>query len=147
MAFKIRQVLSGLLRQLQRDRDRFVPLADEANLHDDKADDRIRSLERFRILERLELAVDELPDDLREVIDLLHYEGLKQEDAAALLGISVRQVKRRWQKAKLELHRIVKDDPLIEAPHPEEASDVSGKPAVRPEGALEGGAGVPDARA
>jgi RNA polymerase sigma-70 factor (ECF subfamily) len=47
--------------------------------------------------------VDTLPDEEREVFDVLFYQNVSQADAAALLGISVRSVKRRWQKARLLL--------------------------------------------
>ena len=50
-----------------------------------------------------------LPDDEREVFDLLYYEGVSQEEAADLLGCSVRTVRRRWQDAKLLLHGGVND--------------------------------------
>lgn len=46
-----------------------------------------------------------LPDDEREVFGLVFYQGLTQEDAAELLGVSLRTVQRRWQAALLLLHR------------------------------------------
>jgi RNA polymerase sigma-70 factor (ECF subfamily) len=48
--------------------------------------------------------VDRLPDEDREVFDLLYYQGLSQADAAVLLGVSDRTIKRRWQSARLALH-------------------------------------------
>ncbi|MBX9626179.1 MAG: sigma-70 family RNA polymerase sigma factor [Gemmataceae bacterium] len=45
-----------------------------------------------------------LPDDEREVFELVWYQGLKQVNAAALLGVSDRTVLRRWQAACLKLH-------------------------------------------
>lgn len=48
--------------------------------------------------------VETLPDDEREVVNLLFYEALTQEDAAQVLGVNVRTVKRRWQAARLKLH-------------------------------------------
>src|SRR5262245_15871701 len=45
-----------------------------------------------------------LPDEEREVFDLLWYQGLGQAEAAELLGISERTLKRRWQAARLSLH-------------------------------------------
>src|SRR5262249_13050160 len=45
-----------------------------------------------------------LPDEEREVFDLLWYQGLSQAEAADLLGVSERTVKRRWQTARLKLH-------------------------------------------
>jgi RNA polymerase sigma-70 factor (ECF subfamily) len=48
--------------------------------------------------------VQELPGREREIVDLLWYHELTQEEAAKLLGISPRQVKRLWRSAKLMLH-------------------------------------------
>lgn len=48
--------------------------------------------------------VSRLSEEHREVLNLLFYEGLMQEEAAAILGISTRTLKRRWQEAKLQLH-------------------------------------------
>jgi RNA polymerase sigma factor (sigma-70 family) len=48
--------------------------------------------------------VERLPDDEREIVNLLFYEALTQDDAAKLLGVNVRTVKRRWQSARLKLH-------------------------------------------
>jgi RNA polymerase sigma factor (sigma-70 family) len=45
-----------------------------------------------------------LPDEEREVFDLLWYQGLNQAMAAELLGVSERTIKRRWQAARLHLH-------------------------------------------
>jgi RNA polymerase sigma-70 factor (ECF subfamily) len=48
--------------------------------------------------------VEALPDDEREVFDLLWYEGLTQAEAAELLGVTERTVQRRWQAARLALY-------------------------------------------
>jgi RNA polymerase sigma-70 factor (ECF subfamily) len=45
-----------------------------------------------------------LPDQEREVFDLLYYEGVSQDEAAAILGCSARTIRRRWNEAKLRLH-------------------------------------------
>lgn len=50
-----------------------------------------------------------LPDEEREVFDLLYYEGVSQEEAAAILACSVRTLRRRWNDAKLRLHGDVDD--------------------------------------
>lgn len=47
--------------------------------------------------------VEALPDDLREVFNLTWYQGLSQEEAARVLGVSVPTVKRRWREVRLEL--------------------------------------------
>jgi DNA-directed RNA polymerase specialized sigma24 family protein len=49
------------------------------------------------------LQVEGLPDEEREAFDLLWYQGLTQAEAAELLGVSGRTVKRRWQAARLRL--------------------------------------------
>lgn len=46
--------------------------------------------------EEIHLVMAELPDDERQVVNLLFYNGLTQLEAAELLGISLRTVKRRW---------------------------------------------------
>ncbi len=49
-----------------------------------------------------------LPSEEREVIDLLFYQELPQSEAAALIGVTVRTVQRRWQAALVKLHEILK---------------------------------------
>ena len=46
-----------------------------------------------------------LPDEEREVFGLIFYQGMTQDDAAAVLGVAVRTIQRRWQAAMLNLHR------------------------------------------
>jgi RNA polymerase sigma-70 factor (ECF subfamily) len=48
-------------------------------------------------------AVEGLPDDEREVFDLLWYHGLAHTEAAELLGVNERTVRRRWQDARLHV--------------------------------------------
>ena len=52
-----------------------------------------------------------LPDEQREVFDLLWYEGLTQPDAAEVLGVSLATLKRRWQSARIALHEALQSDP------------------------------------
>jgi len=47
--------------------------------------------------------VEALPDDEKEVVGLLFYEALTQEEAASVLGVSLRTVKRRWHSARCRL--------------------------------------------
>ena len=51
-----------------------------------------------------------LPDEEREVFDLIWYQGLSQAEAAALLNVSERTIKRRWQSARLKLHDAMKGE-------------------------------------
>jgi RNA polymerase sigma-70 factor (ECF subfamily) len=53
---------------------------------------------------RFHTLVEALSEDEREVVNLLFYEALTQEEAAQLLGVNVRTVKRRWQAARLALN-------------------------------------------
>jgi RNA polymerase sigma factor (sigma-70 family) len=48
-------------------------------------------------------AVGDLPDEQREVFQLIWYGGLQQAEVANLLGISVPTVQRRWYAAQLSL--------------------------------------------
>jgi RNA polymerase sigma factor (sigma-70 family) len=48
--------------------------------------------------------VEQLPADEKEVFDLLWYQELSQAEAAALLQVSERTIKRRWAAARLRLH-------------------------------------------
>ncbi len=55
--------------------------------------------------------VEQLPDEQREIFDLLWYQGLSQEEAAALIGVTARTVKRRWRSARLTLHAWLEQSP------------------------------------
>jgi len=48
--------------------------------------------------------VEQLPAEEKEVFDLLWYQELSQAEAAALLQVSERTIKRRWAAARLRLH-------------------------------------------
>ncbi len=48
--------------------------------------------------------IAKLPDEEREVCELLWYQGLTQPEAAELLDMPLRTLKRRWQKVRLALH-------------------------------------------
>lgn len=52
-----------------------------------------------------------LPPAEREVFDLLWYQGLNQEDAGAVLGVTSRTVKSRWRSAKLLLKQMLDEGP------------------------------------
>src|SRR5262249_10094354 len=50
--------------------------------------------------------IEALPDDEREVVELLYYQGLSQAEASEVLHVSVRSVQRRWHTALCKLHRV-----------------------------------------
>jgi RNA polymerase sigma factor (sigma-70 family) len=58
----------------------------------------------------LHLQIEALPQEQRQVVDLLYYQGLSQPEAALLLGVAVRTVQRRWHDALLRLHELWKGE-------------------------------------
>ena len=69
----------------------------------DEAEDVGDGLEEEIPLERWESfhrAVENLPEEHREVFKLVWYLGADRETAAKTLGLSVRTVGRRWQEAR-----------------------------------------------
>lgn len=53
-------------------------------------------------------AVENLPPEEREVVSLIFYHGWTQVEVAALLQVSEKTVRRRWQDIRLKLHSILK---------------------------------------
>ena len=53
--------------------------------------------------------VEKLPEEEREVFDLIWYQGLGHTEAGELLAVCPRTVKRRWQSACLKLHDALPD--------------------------------------
>ena len=51
-----------------------------------------------------------LPEDEATVTDLLFYQGLTQEAVALHLGVDVRTVQRRWQRARRKLDELLEPD-------------------------------------
>jgi len=54
--------------------------------------------------------IDRLPEEEREIVSLLYYQGLSQAEAAAILGVTVRTVQRHWRSALLKLHDLLSGD-------------------------------------
>jgi RNA polymerase sigma factor (sigma-70 family) len=80
------------------------PPADSSDGGRDPVDDRQEpdSLARWSELHEL---IGKLPDEEREVVGALFYQGLTQPEAAELLNLSLRTVQRRWHDALCRLHR------------------------------------------
>jgi len=66
-----------------------------------KAPSQSEELERW---EALHEAAAKLPEELREVFNLVYYQGLTKQGVARILGVHLSTVKRRWQEAQLLLH-------------------------------------------
>lgn len=54
--------------------------------------------------------VEQLPEEEREVFDLVWYQGLTQAAAAELLNVSSRTVLRRWQLARVKVYRALHNE-------------------------------------
>jgi len=54
--------------------------------------------------------IEALPEEEREMFDLLFYEGVSQPEAAIVLQTSLRTVKRRWQRARLMLQQALRGE-------------------------------------
>lgn len=62
---------------------------------------------RLAELSEFHQRVEQLPDDENEIFSLIWYQGLSREQAAEVLGVSVRTVGRRWREARLRLGEFV----------------------------------------
>jgi RNA polymerase sigma-70 factor (ECF subfamily) len=58
---------------------------------------------------RILKAIDDLPEEEREVFGLVHVQGLMQGEAAEVLGVSIRTVQRRLNCALLLLAKELED--------------------------------------
>lgn len=83
-----------------------VFLVDEAVDAGDGLEEEI-PLERWESFHR---AVENLPEELREVFRIVWYLGADRETAAKTLGLSIRTVGRRWQEAREMVGRAVGGD-------------------------------------
>ncbi len=57
--------------------------------------------------------VEALPEVDREVFDLLWYQELTQAEAATVLAISERTLRRRWRVARVKVYAALKGGPLV----------------------------------
>jgi RNA polymerase sigma factor (sigma-70 family) len=112
-AMQVRRVLLDLKKHY------YGPLGIGTNHHTDhqppdesggrlsKAASQSEELERW---EALHEAAARLSEELREVFNLVYYQGLTKEEVARILGVHLSTVKRRWQEAKLRLHDELADE-------------------------------------
>jgi RNA polymerase sigma factor (sigma-70 family) len=56
-------------------------------------------------------AVGSLPEDERQIMDLLWYRGLTHAQAAESLGVATKTVQRRWASARLMIRDALKGEP------------------------------------
>ncbi len=76
--------------------------------HDDRpviaAVDLTNAPDRLASWTELHTHIANLPDEEREVCELLWYQGLTQPQAAEVLAMPLRTLKRRWQRVRIALH-------------------------------------------
>lgn len=83
------------------------PASDDATT--DVPADETHEASRLAAWTEMHEKVGALPEDEREVFELIWYQGLRQQEVAEVLETSVRTVKRRWQAARLRLHDQLQD--------------------------------------
>jgi RNA polymerase sigma-70 factor (ECF subfamily) len=108
-ALEIRRVLLDIVRKLRgrgrQQRPKNVSLAGGpdpekdigANVEDPD------TWRRLGLLLDLLEAIAKLPDDLREVVELIIFQGLTQREVAQVIGVHEDTVKRRWSRARVLL--------------------------------------------
>jgi RNA polymerase sigma-70 factor (ECF subfamily) len=96
-------VLSFLRKRKLRRRTFLEPAEDVVEWQDPDADTPESSLEREEFKEAVWQAIMELDPEHREIIILSHFEGLRYEEIASLLGCPVGTVKSRLYRARAAL--------------------------------------------
>ena len=69
--------------------------------------DPLEELSRARLREALDLAIERLPDDYRELISLRHYGELAYEEIAELKGMPLGTVKNKLFRARQALRDLL----------------------------------------
>jgi RNA polymerase sigma-70 factor (ECF subfamily) len=94
----MRWQLNDLARLLD-ERPRLATVSESGLMARPDSSDSVLSQDACRML----AAIDALPEDDREVFELVRIQGLTHVDAAAVVGISVKTVQRRLNRARLLL--------------------------------------------
>ena len=98
-ATQIRRTLLDLARKYQD-----VPGVGNADLQNAPSDESQcpRSLSEWSDFHE---CIDQLPNECREVIELIWYGGHEQKAIAEMLGLSVPTIQRRWYRAQILLYK------------------------------------------
>ncbi len=106
-ATEIRRELIELCRYCQRFEDVGGEAAEpEVARHDT---DKI-TVQELRNWVQFHDSVESLPEQQREVFELMWYHEMLRGEAAELLGVSLRDVRRLWRSARLNLHELLGGD-------------------------------------
>jgi RNA polymerase sigma-70 factor (ECF subfamily) len=109
-ALQIRRVLLDLVRQREgRDGARRPPVALPSPDYPSAMEPAETTYEPSRLAAWREFheAVEKLPPEEREAVDLLWYQELSQDEAAELLGVDKSTIKRRWRRAREKLAHVL----------------------------------------
>ncbi len=91
-----------------------APMDDEVDVRRidpvDPGPDPLTDLSRARLRERLDAAIERLPDDYRELISLRHYGELPYEEIADLKGMPLGTVKNKLFRARQALRDLLPRD-------------------------------------
>jgi RNA polymerase sigma factor (sigma-70 family) len=109
-ALQIRRELLDLCRQLSgrgdEPRPKMEPLP-EGSWHGGEGAAKSFDPQHLAVWAEFHEAVHLLEPSEREVVDLLWYQDLSQEEAAEVLGVDKSTVKRRWRRARLKLAAVL----------------------------------------
>lgn len=111
-ASQIRRELIDLARRHFGRRGHRPPpqkVADDSTLQTIAAAGAAQLAETGVALAELHAQVEQLPEKEREVVDVLWYLDLTQDEAARVLGVDKSTIKRRWRDARQTLEKVVKD--------------------------------------
>ena len=103
-AYHMRLELIDLTRKVRAGRIRVADFSADSMTPDQIAQDSTLDPEQLAMWTEFHEHVQKMPDEIREVFDLIWYDELSSEEVAGLLGVSLRTVQRRWRQALLELH-------------------------------------------
>lgn len=71
------------------------------------------------VARRIFQAIDDMPEDEREVFELVRIQGMTHREAAECLEVAERTVERRLNRGLLLLRQLLGDISMVEAPPPE----------------------------
>ncbi len=105
-AVHVRRALLDLARHFGRREAAGLLPPEGSNRHADDAPDPTSSSSDLRRWQAFHEAVERLPDDEREVVQLVYYHGWTHARAAEFLEISTKTVQRRWHQALWRVTRL-----------------------------------------